>query len=227
VQQGSESIDGSAGLFRYLRTVGPMRTVIDIGANNGEFLEFLQRFFAAERSFAFEPLPQARAELEARAIPGVTIFPHALSDHTGSTRFEVNAYGPSSSMLAVSDLSRREFPQTAAVAETIDVPVARLDDLVDAASLPPGIFVKMDVQGVEDKVIAGGQGVIGRADFVLVEVSFRPLYDGQALFEEVHAPLADLGFRFAGVKNQLSAASGEPLFGHVLYRRRDANANNR
>jgi FkbM family methyltransferase len=222
VASSGESIDGSAAMFRYLRGVGPIRTVIDIGANDGAFLEFLQRFFAAEKSIAFEPLPAAQATLEARGIPGLTLFPHALSDASGTTRFEVNAYGPSSSMLALSDLSRREFPQTAQISETIEVPVARLDDLVDSASLAPGVFVKMDVQGVEDKVIAGGQAVLAKADFILVEVSFQPIYENQVLFEEVHAPLAALGFRFAGMKNQLSASSGEPLFGHVLYRRSQA-----
>ena len=211
-------IDASNSLFRWLKSTARIRTVIDIGANDGAFLEFLQRFFGAERSLAFEPLPSARAVLEKRGIPGLSIFPHALSNAAGTTTFEVNAYGPASSMLRVSDLSRTEFPQTCAIAERIQVPLARLDDLVDPDTLPGGMFLKMDVQGVEDKVIAGGSRVVGRADWVMVEVSFRPIYEGQALFEEIHAPLAALGFRLAGVKNQLSAASGEPLFGHLLYR---------
>jgi FkbM family methyltransferase len=212
------SIDASNAMFRWLRGVAKIGTVVDIGANDGAFLEFLQRFFKAERSLAFEPIPAARAVLEARGIPGLTVFSQALSDAAGSTTFEINAYGPASSMLPVSELSRTEFPQTAAIAERIEVPLARLDDLVEPDTLPGGIFLKMDVQGVEDRVIAGGPRVIGRADYVMIEVSFRPMYDGQALFEDIHAPLAALGFRLAGIKNQLSAESGEPLFGHFLYR---------
>jgi FkbM family methyltransferase len=212
------SIDASNSMFQWLRKTARVGTVIDIGANDGAFLEFLQSFFKAERSLAFEPIPAARAVLEKRGIPGLTTFPHALSDGEGTATFEINAYGPASSMLPVSELSRSEFPQTSSVAERIVVPLARLDDLIDPDSLPRGIFVKMDVQGVEDKVIAGGRDVIGRADWVLVEVSFRPMYEEQALFEEVHGPLAALGFRLAGIKNQLSAQSGEPLFGHFLYR---------
>jgi FkbM family methyltransferase len=212
------SIDASNSLFQWLRKTARVGTVIDIGANDGEFLEFLQRFFNAERSLAFEPIPAARAVLEKRGIPGLKVFPHALSDAEGTTTFEINRYGPASSMLPVSDLSRSEFPQTSTIAERIVVPLARLDDLVDPENLPHGMFVKMDVQGVEDKVIAGGRAVIGQADWVLVEVSFRPMYEGQSLFEEVHGPLAALGFRLAGIKNQLSARSGEPLFGHFLYR---------
>lgn len=212
------SIDAGAALFRWLRGAARIGTLIDIGANDGAFLEFLQRHFDAERCLAFEPLPNAREALEARGIPNLTIFPQALSDSPGRTTFEVNAYGPASSMLPLSELQRAEFPQTAAVTGRIEVPLARLDDLVDAERLPGEIFVKMDVQGVEDKVISGGRRVIGQADWILVEVSFRPMYDDQALFEEVHAPLAALGFRLAGIKNQLSSAAGEPLFGHVLYR---------
>lgn len=213
------SIDASNAMFRWLRASYSIGTVIDIGANDGALLEFLQQFFKAQRSIAFEPMPAARATLEARNIPGVQVFPHALSDTTGTTSFEVNAYGPASSMLPLGHASRTEFPQTARIAETIEVPVARLDDLVDPTGLPPGLFLKMDVQGVEDKVIAGGRNVISRADLVMVEMSFKPMYEGQALFEEVHAPLAAMGFRLAGIKNQLSAGSGEPLFGHFLYRK--------
>jgi len=213
------SIDASNAMFRWLRTSYTIGAVIDIGANDGALLAFLQRFFKAQTSIAFEPMPAARAALEARNIPGVQVFPHALSDTTGTTTFEVNAYGPASSMLPVAEVSRTEFPQTARIAETIEVPLARLDDLVDPATLPAGLFVKMDVQGVEDRVIAGGRNVIGRADLVMVEMSFKAMYEGQALFEEVHAPLVALGFRLAGIKNQLSAASGEPLFGHFLYRK--------
>ncbi len=218
LQDERTSLDASEGMFRYLRSVGPMRCVIDIGANDGAFLEFLQRFFKAEQCLAFEPLPAARAELERRGIPGLTLFPYALSDRPGHASFEVNAYGPSSSLLPVAALSSTEFPQTSRIAERIEVELARLDDVVDAEALPDGVFLKMDVQGVEDRVIAGGPRVLSRADFVMVEMSFRRLYEEQSLFEEVHAPLADLGFRLAGVKNQLSAASGEPLFGHFLYR---------
>ncbi|KPF66576.1 hypothetical protein IP69_14825 [Bosea sp. AAP35] len=212
------SIDASNSLFRWLRTNAQVGTVIDIGANDGAFLEFLQRFFKAEKSIAFEPIPAAREALAARKIPGVTLYPQALSNVTGMTTFEINAYGPASSMLPLGDISRKEFPQTSQIAERIDVPLARLDDLIDPLTVPKGIFLKMDVQGVEDKVIAGGRNVIGSADYVMVEMSFKPMYEGQALFEEVHAPLVELGFRLAGIKNQLSAESGEPLFGHFLYR---------
>src|SRR5687768_8651393 len=121
------SIDASNSLFRWLRGAAEIGTVIDIGANDGAFLEFLQRFFRAGLSIAFEPMPAARQALEARGIPGLRCFPHALSDHAGTARFEVNAYGPASSMLPLSDISRAEFPQTAAIAERIEVPVARLD----------------------------------------------------------------------------------------------------
>lgn len=215
----NQSLDASDGVMLYLRSAYRFRTVIDIGANNGEFLAFLASFFKAEKALAFEPLAAARAEIEGRGIAGLTIFPHALSDTTGTTTFDVNAYGPASSMLPVSEISASKFPQTSRIVEKVRVPVARLDDLVDPDTLPGSVFVKMDVQGVEDKVIAGGQKCLSKAEAILIEMSYRAMYDGQALFEEVHAPLAALGFRLAGVKNQLSAENGEPLFGHFLYRR--------
>lgn len=211
------SLDAGDYIFQWLHDRANIETVIDIGANDGAFLAFLQRWFAAKTCFAFEPMPAARQEIESRNIPGLTIFPYALADYNGTTSFEINSYHPASSMLSVSELSRTEFPHTSGVAERLEAPVARLDDVLSPDAVKGRIFVKMDVQGVEDKVINGGRRVLGAAHYVMVEVSFRALYEGQALFEEVHAPLAELGFRLSGVKNQVCAASGEPLFGHFLY----------
>ena len=218
----NQSLDASDSLMLFLRANYKFTTIIDIGANDGAFIQFLQSFFHSPRSIAFEPLPAARRQMENRNIPGITIFPHALSDRSGMASFDVNAYAPASSLLPVSALSATQFPQTSQLVEKIKVPMERLDDLIDADTLEPAVFLKMDVQGVEDRVIAGGKRVISKADIIMIEVSFRAMYDGQALFEEVHTPLAAMGFRLAGIKNQISAANGEPLFGHFVYRKANA-----
>jgi hypothetical protein len=40
-------------------------------------------------------------------------------------------------------------------------------------------------------------------DYVLVEVSFRPLYEGQATFHRVYEILLGSGFSYAGSMDQL------------------------
>jgi len=210
-------------MWTWLQATQTFRTVIDIGANDGAFAAFLARHFRPDTTYVFEPLPRCRADLEARAatIPNLKIIPLALSDQSGRKPLYENSYHPASSLLRVSPMSKVEFPQTAVETPTI-VEVARLDDVLETQPLEPDIFIKIDVQGMEDAVIRGGQRVLGRAKCVLVEMSFVPMYEGQPLFEEVHRLLEGLGFRFAGMKNQIdSPKTGQPLFAHCFYLRSD------
>lgn len=205
-------------IWPWIKEIASIKTIIDIGANNGDFAEFLANYFKADRTYVFEPLPIYTQELEQkkRSIQNLTIFNVALSDTAGEETFFQNSYGPASSFLKVSDQSKAEFPQTAGES-AIQVKVARLDDLLATETLDGDILIKIDVQGFEDKVIRGGRHIFAKARYVLIEMSFVPMYIGQPLFNQVHAQLAELGYEFSGVKNQISAASGQPMFAHCLY----------
>jgi FkbM family methyltransferase len=198
-----------------------IRTLIDIGANDGGYTEYLNGFFKPAAVHAFEPLAASQPSLTAldARLPHLTVHPVALADEPGEARFFQNAYAPASSLLPVSEHSRRIFPETAAQSE-VTVPVARLDDILSVGSLEPDILVKIDVQGAEDRVIRGGRAVFSAAAIVLIEMSFVPFYEGQPLFEDVHSLLVACGLRLAGFKNQIDdPASGRPLFAHCLYHR--------
>lgn len=210
----------SPDMWTWLRSSGGIRTIVDIGANNGDFAEYLASYFDARRTLAIEPLPSLTAKIRDRSktIRNLTVFECALADYDGRTTLFENAYAPASSLLQVSRLSMQEFPQTAGLQKEIGVEVHRLDDLIDPNELEESVLIKVDVQGLEDKVIRGGERTFRAAKFVLIEMSCVAMYDGQPLFEEVHELLAGMGFRFAGIKNQVdSPKTGQPLFMHCLY----------
>lgn len=221
VRRLSGSSEGSSPDFwTWLRVSGGIKAILDIGANNGEFAEFLSTYFDARRTIAIEPLPGCAAQIRKRenAIKNLTVFECAVSDHEGRAVLFENGYAPASSLLPVSKISTDSFPQTADHQKEVGVSVRRLDDLIDFDVLEKEILIKIDVQGLEDKVIRGGEKTFRSAKFVLIEMSFVPMYDGQPLFEEAHELLVNMGFRFAGIKNQVdSPTTGQPLFVHCLY----------
>lgn len=223
---GGEPKASSPDLWTWLRTSGGIRTVLDVGANNGEFAEYLSSYFDARQTIAIEPLPGCAAQIRQRdmAIRNLTVLECAVSDHVGQATLFENAYAPASSLLPVSSISTDEFPQTAGRQKEVGVAVHRLDDLVDPGTLEQSVLIKIDVQGLEDKVIRGGEKTFRAAKFVLIEMSFVPMYEGQPLFDEVHDMLVGIGYRFAGIKNQVdSPRTGQPLFMHCLYVNRDGN----
>jgi hypothetical protein len=73
-------------------------------------------------------------------------------------------------------------------------------------------MVKIDVQGFEDDVIAGGPAVLSRAAVVIVEVSFAALYSGPPSFDFIYSKMRKLGFSFAGSVDQLIG----PIDGAIL-----------
>jgi len=211
-------------VWTWIQNTSNVRTVIDIGANTGSYGQHLNSLFKPTAIHAFEPLPSCQQKLAAlsETIQHLTVHRLALADWPGEETFFENEYGPASSLLRVSDLSKSAFPETERESATT-VSVARLDDVLDAASLEHDILIKIDVQGVEDRVIRGGRAVFSAAKLVLIEMSFTPMYEHQPLFEEVHGLLEDCGLRLAGFKNQIdSVETGQPLFAHCFYRRPDS-----
>ncbi|MGL4650201.1 MAG: FkbM family methyltransferase, partial [Caldilineaceae bacterium] len=176
------------------------KAILDIGANRGQFARVARVLFPQATIYSFEPLPDSFAELCA-AFQGDANF-HALNVAVGETRgvkeFHQNDFAPSSSLLAMSETHQAAFPRTAH-SRTIEVPVEPLDAIAPTLALGDPFLVKIDTQGYESFVLQGGSGTIARAAVVIVETSFETLYEGQVLFNGIHAMMTALGFEFRGI----------------------------
>jgi FkbM family methyltransferase len=196
------------------------RTVLDAGANKGQFATFAARRFPGSALICFEPLPQAGARLR-KAVGNprrLELYAVALGAENGEADFHVSAADDSSSLFAIGDRQRQEFPETAE-RTTIRVQVRRLDDLIEASALTAPVLLKIDVQGGELAVLQGAAGILESIDAVLVEVSFVELYTGQALADDVWEHLRGYGFSCRGVWSMTYGHRGECLQGDLLFAR--------
>jgi FkbM family methyltransferase len=191
-----------------------IRTIFDVGANTGQFARAIHEVLPEAYIYSFEPLPDCFAELQ-RAMNGVSTFcafNTALAEKDGEAEFYRSSWSPSSSLLPMQELHKRNFPFTAGESRET-VKVRRLDDCADEVMVEYEILLKLDVQGAEDKVIAGGEGLLRRAKVLIVETSMDSLYDGQALFGDIFKLLEGLGFKYKGALSQAFST----LDGSVLY----------
>jgi FkbM family methyltransferase len=182
----------------------PIRTILDIGANAGQFARLAHRLCPQARILSFEPLPDCFVELQRNleVIPGARAFNVALGDHAGMVTMNRSAFTPCSSLLAGTADLGRDIPAAAAVSQ-VSVPLLRLDDILADAGVDDELLIKMDVQGFEPQVIRGGPAAFRRASIVATEVCFcRPLYQGQPLFDDLYGTLRGLGFAFMGNAEQ-------------------------
>lgn len=196
--------------------------VIDVGANRGQFAIGMLELVPSCRVVSFEPLPEQAAALRtagARYGDRLEVRERALGDTTGRAVLHVNAFHQSSSLLALADRHREAFP-TAVPVDDVEVDLGRLDDELAVGDVPPGALLKLDVQGSELAVLRGASTVIQAFEHVLVEVSFAPMYDGEAGFEDVHGHLSRAGFRLLRPVGHLSdPSSGEYLQMDLLFAR--------
>jgi FkbM family methyltransferase len=184
--------------FKWLKGLG-IDTILDIGANTGQFAEYIHAILPDARIYSFEPLKDCFDLLvnNNRGNSKFKAFNVALSDENGIVEFHRSSFSQSSSLLPMGQLHKDNFPFTAGE-EIVTVKAARLDDFASEMALGDHILIKLDVQGVEEKVIRGGANTLRRADVVFLETNFQELYEGQPLFKEILDIMYAEGFRYLG-----------------------------
>lgn len=82
------------------------------------------------------------------------------------------------------------------------MPIHRLDSVAADVLRPNDIaFLKIDVQGFEKQVIAGGDSTVhDRCVGMQLELSFQPLYEGGMLIREALDLVDSLGFTLSGLQ---------------------------
>jgi FkbM family methyltransferase len=192
-------------------------TVVDIGANRGQFALTSRHCFPAARIISFEPLPQPAIQF--RAVLGndplVTLHEVAVGPTSCSATMHVTGEDDSSSLLPITAL-QQQYSGTCEVA-TQTIQIEPLDSRVSAAELKPPALLKIDVQGYELSAIQGCESLLSRFAHLYIECSFVELYAGQALAAEVIDYLHTRDFDLRGVYNTLYDAHGRAIQADMLF----------
>ena len=125
---------------------------IDIGCHKGEILNTMIQYAPDGKHYAFEPIPYLFKDLENKYKNAATIFPYALSDHHGTTSFQLVKNAP-----AYSGLQRRHYDIKNPDIEEINVEIKTLDEILFPQQIH---FIKIDVEGGEFGVLKGGKDLL-------------------------------------------------------------------
>ncbi len=195
----SESSD--ARLVRQFST-HQIDLVLDVGANDGGYGRLLRSGGYRGKILSFEPLPDVHAGLT-RAVaadPQWQVAPRmALGEADGKIKINVAGNSASSSVLPMRQLHADAAPTSRYLGQE-EVSLRRLDSVSHPWLLQAQrVLLKIDTQGYEMPVLRGASELLKRVCGVQIELSVAPLYEGQALFEEVMAALAGQGFELWNV----------------------------
>lgn len=157
-------------------------TVLDVGANVGQYGQRLRDWGYNGRIISFEPLASAHEQLSAQSAPDPdwVIAPRmAIGAEDGEIDIQVSAETDMSSILPQSELLQKISP-TSAIQTTERVPIHKLDTVAkDYVNGEGRAFLKIDTQGFEPEVLDGADTLMQRLIGAQLEMSLVPLYQGE------------------------------------------------
>ncbi|MCJ7787045.1 FkbM family methyltransferase, partial [Patescibacteria group bacterium] len=171
------------------------QSILDVGAYNGTIANQLSRLYHPDFIGLVEPQPDLAAQLQITLFAArQKLFACALGRSEGTATLNVLANRPSSSLLRVTPGCDKLFHRPMDLQRTIEVPIRTLDSVFAECGLEELDLLKIDVQGYELEVLAGGVSILRHTYLVVIEVSFFEHYYGQPLFPDIYSFLTSAGF---------------------------------
>jgi FkbM family methyltransferase len=200
-------------------------TLVDIGANVGQFTLLTLALHPEVNVEAFEPLSGPAAVFR-RLFEGndrVTLHQVAIGPDETSAVMNVSKREDSSSLLPITSRQTDNFPGTEKVGVE-KITVTTLSSAVSPDAIRAPALLKLDVQGYELEALRGCRDMLHLFDRVYAELSFVEFYEGQALADEVIDFLSQSGFAVEGVYNVQFDENGKSIQCDCLFKRLDERA---
>ena len=179
-------------------------TVLDVGANTGQYAHLVRRLGFRGRVISFEPVPALASALEGSAgnDPAWDVLPVALGERNRDGWIRVTEESQLSSFLPLTDFGKGNLGGRAAVEAVQKVPVRRLDsvlpELLDEKSRGR-LHLKVDTQGYERQVLEGCGTWLRSIVSLQTELAVQPNYEtGESYWEHLQY-LAKLGYMLVGL----------------------------
>ncbi len=171
--------------------------IFDVGANRGQFAQYVLGLGYQGRLVSFEPLSAAHAALSeaSRSCPRWEVEERCcLGEREDEVEMHVSENSISSSLLPLCS----DHVAIAPEAGYVGVEKVRMLPLDAIATRhwkgATAGFLKIDVQGYEEQVLRGAPETLRRIRGLQIELSLRPVYAGQTLFLPMLEWIMGLGF---------------------------------
>ena len=170
-------------------------TIIDVGANAGQWLKAVNPSNLIGTVWCFEPLeiPYKELEKSAKSYPNVKVFKLAFSDFAGPVKMFVASNGGASSSINV-PTEHLKLHSTIEFSKRETVNVSTIDEFFSKHKFFLPVYLKIDTQGHEWNVIKGGIKTLTNVAVVELESSMTAQYQGEKAHHDLMNELIKLGF---------------------------------
>jgi len=183
-------------LFKLYR----ISTVLDVGANAGQYGRFLRHRVGFEGMIhSFEPQPSLAAQLrsEVQSDPLWQVHAIGLGEQEAELTLNIMASDRFSSFRAPDNRKAPQFESSNRIVGQVQVPVRRLDalDLPDMGQ----VYLKIDTQGFDLEVLRGAEGLLKQVRALQFELPLVNIYAGVPEGWDALRAVEAMGFSVSGL----------------------------
>lgn len=172
--------------------------IFDVGANIGIYSLYAAAVVPGAKVLAFEPESQSFAALcrnvSMNGLSTITPYQIALSDESGLGELHSSSMAAGAGAAALG----QDYPHVTSADHVLrqGVFMASLDHLVFELGCPFPNYIKIDVDGIEQKILNGGQKVLRDKRLIGLLVEYQ--YSSAADKESLRASLRESGLQLVG-----------------------------
>lgn len=175
-------------------------TVLDVGANVGQYAKELRLFGYKGRIVSFEPMSAAYHGLASAAHGNWEARHMALGAVDGHDELNISEASVFNSFKPLTEYTRVSLPG-ARQDRKEQVVVRRLDTLIaEEPDLARDAYLKIDTQGFELEVLEGAGDSLALFRAVQLELPLQALYEKQSLLTEMIIYMRERGFSLVMAK---------------------------
>ncbi|NYT26685.1 MAG: FkbM family methyltransferase [Candidatus Thiodubiliella endoseptemdiera] len=192
-----------------------IQLVLDVGANIGQFSEQMRQDIGYTGAIiSFEPLSSEFKLLKEKVDNDKNwkAFNCALGDIEQQLEINIAGNSYSSSILDMLKSHEKSAPESKYIGQEI-INVKTLDGVMSELSVgETNIYLKIDTQGFESKVLKGAEMSLDRIHTIQLEMSLVPLYKDELLFDELYKILSSKDYVLVSLEPGFSDSnSGQML----------------
>jgi FkbM family methyltransferase len=170
----------------------------------------------------FEPDKEEYESLLKRIEPQTSVFPYALYKEKDSVILHLTKSRGCSSLYEPKKNFLIRYPEAERfeIEKSVELAAIALDTLYTSKEIADVDFIKIDTQGTELDILAGGANLLKeKALGIEVEVEFNAIYEDQPLFSDVDRFIRDLRKTYWKYKEGIHIGSdkGQLIFDDALY----------
>lgn len=180
-------------------------TVLDVGANKGQYRDMLRNDVGFEgKILSFEPVSKYAKMIKSRSQSDKSwkVYEFALGSTPGSAKINVMESPGLNSFLSPRTDEVPGFWKENPIVQEETVQIRTLDDVLAQEGIDcskQGVYLKLDTQGFDLEVVKGGPVTLKHIKAMQTEASVRPIYSGMPTYLEAINNITECGFNLSSM----------------------------